>query len=207
MPRAPLTDDEIAAFRARAVDVAMRLFAEQGYHGVTLRTIATELGVSPMTPYRYFSGKDDIVESVRGLAYERMADASAAAVDGVDDPRERLVALGHGLVGFALDQPHAYRHMFELTQPDAPPIGSVLEAGRGWETMRTAVVDAIDGGVVAGDPDTVAHLLWASLHGLIALHLAHKLVIGRTLTDLLDPMLDGLLRGHAAPSLHERNTS
>jgi len=196
MPRAPLSAGEIAAFRARAVEVAMRLFAEHGYEGVTLRTLAAELGVSPMTPYRYFADKDDIVASVRALAYERLADASEAAVEGVHDPLGRLLALARGIVRFALDQPHAYRHLFELTQPDAPPVGSAVPAGRAWTALHGTVRGAVDAGVLAGDPDTVAHLLWASLHGLVALHLAHKLVIGRTLDDLLDPMLEGLIRGH-----------
>lgn len=198
MPRAALTQDEITAFRSRAVQVATRLFAEQGYEGVTLRAIAADLGVSPMTPYRYFDGKDDIVESVRWRAYERFAEISEAAVQGVTDPRERLLALGRGIVGWAQAEPHAYRHMFELNQPGgAPPIGSVEDAGRAWAVMRSAVADASAAGVLAGDADTVAHLLWAGVHGLVTLHLAHKLVIGRTLDDLLDPMLDGLLRGLA----------
>ncbi len=205
MPRTALTQDEIAAFRTRAVDVAMRLFADHGYEGVTLRTIAAELGVSPMTPYRYFQGKDDIVESVRVLAYERFADASEAAVAGIDDPLDRLRALGHGIARFALEQPHAYRHMFELAQPGTPPPpGQIEEAGRGWAVLRAAIVDAMALGRLAGDPDTVAHLFWAGLHGLLALHLAHKLVIGRTLDDLLDPLLDGLTRGHT-PAPTERN--
>lgn len=194
-----MTDDQVAAVRGQIAEVALRRFAEHGYDGVTLRAIAAELGVSAMTPYRYFPDRDAIIEAVRSLAYQRFADAGEDAVRGIEDPRERLLALGRGIVRFALSEPHAYRHMFELNQPDAtPPIGSVNEPGRGWRTVETAIADAVRAGVLAGDPLTLAHLFWAPVHGLIALHLAHKLVIGRTIEDLLEPLLEGLLRAHTA---------
>ncbi len=200
MPRTALSETDVAEFRGRLTEVAMRLFAEQGYEGVTLRALAAELGVSPMTPYRYFADKDEIIQSVRQLAYDRMADAGEAAVRGIADPAERLLAMGRGMVAFALAEPHAYRHMFELNQPDAAPrIGSVNPAGRGWASIMETVRGAVDAGVLAGDPLTLAHLMWASVHGLITLHLAHKLVIGRTIEDLLEPLLEGLLRAHAPP--------
>jgi AcrR family transcriptional regulator len=53
-----LTTEEVDAFRARAVDAAMGLFADRGYRGVTLRSLAEVLGVSAMTPYRYFENKE-----------------------------------------------------------------------------------------------------------------------------------------------------
>lgn len=200
MPRAALSDLEVERFRARLAEVAMRRFAEHGYEGVTLRALAAELEVSPMTPYRYFADKDDIIEAVRDLAYERFADAGEASLSGIADPRERLLAYGRGLVGFALAEPHAYRHLFEMNQPNATPqIGSVHPAGRAAAVLERTVSDAVEAGVLVGDPVTVGHLLWASLHGLIALHLAHKLVIGRTIEDLLEPLLAGLLRAHAPP--------
>ena len=63
--RAILTVEEVGAFRAKAVAAATRLFAERGYRGVTLRSLAKELGVSPMTPYRYFENKEELFAMVR----------------------------------------------------------------------------------------------------------------------------------------------
>ena len=44
---------------------AERLFAEHGVEAVTMRQLAAALGVSPMTPYRYFKDKDAILAAVR----------------------------------------------------------------------------------------------------------------------------------------------
>ena len=47
-----LSEQDIAAFRDRLCDVAERQFALHGAESVTIRQLASELGVSPMTPYR-----------------------------------------------------------------------------------------------------------------------------------------------------------
>ncbi|WP_223205970.1 TetR/AcrR family transcriptional regulator [Streptomyces xanthii] len=53
-PRAALTPQRI-------VDVAVELADAEGFAAVTMRRIATELGVAPMAAYRHVSGKDDLL--------------------------------------------------------------------------------------------------------------------------------------------------
>ena len=43
-----------------------------------MRQLAAELGVSPMTPYRYFEDKDAILAAVRATAFNRLAEALEA---------------------------------------------------------------------------------------------------------------------------------
>ena len=52
-----------------------------GLEAVTMRQLAAELGVSPMTPYRYFGDKDDILAAVRARAFDRHAEALETAYD------------------------------------------------------------------------------------------------------------------------------
>ena len=44
--------------RANYVEVALRLFAEHGYHGVTMDEVVAEAGGSKATLYRYFASKE-----------------------------------------------------------------------------------------------------------------------------------------------------
>jgi AcrR family transcriptional regulator len=176
VPRAALQPDDIAAFRRRAAAAATRLFARDGYDAVTMRALADELGVSAMTPYRYLAGKDELFALVRIQAFEQFAayldDARAAA-----DPAARLRRLKARYLRFAAEHADAYRIMFELRQPDDaarwPELGRA--ARRAFGCLLDAVTAAIDGGVLTGEPLTVAHLLWASTHGLVSLHLAGRL--------------------------------
>jgi AcrR family transcriptional regulator len=50
--------------RATIIDVAKRLFAQNGFHGVSIDEIVKEVGVSPAILYRHFSSKDELYEAV-----------------------------------------------------------------------------------------------------------------------------------------------
>jgi len=164
---------------------------------VTLRAIASEVGCSPMTPYRYFADKEAIFGAVRAAAYDRFAEAlrpsSQAPAKGL------LGELGNAYVGFAIAEPHAYRIMFELDQaPDEADPELRKSEGGAWSQLRRAVVRSIDAGIVAGDPDELAHCYWAALHGLVSLHLAGKLQLGLGLDQLVAPMLRAVVDGTRA---------
>jgi AcrR family transcriptional regulator len=201
MPRSALRQDQIEDFRDSLCEVALRQFAEHGYAGVSLRRLAAELGCSPMTPYRYFRDKDEILAAVRAAAFCRFADAQERSVEGLVDPRHRLEALGKAYLTFAQQEPHAYRVMFELHQnPDPGHTAQRRQEERAWQSLRGEVAAAIGAGVLGGDPDTVAHLLWAGLHGIVSLELAGKLRMGRTFDDLRDSMMEMSFRGNARES-------
>ncbi len=190
MPRAALTQSELDAFRDEICDAATRLFAERGYDGVTMRSIAAELGCSAMTPYRYFAGKGEIFSMVKADAYGRFADAQEQAATGTDDASERLSILARAYVEFAVAEPDAYRIMFELAQDDDGDHEEVqTQSQRAWAPLREAVGAAVAAGLIDGDADDVAHLYWAQVHGMVTLHLAGKLKLGRTLEEILGAML------------------
>lgn len=197
MPRAALSPEQIDDFRERLVAAATRLFARRGYDGVTLRAIASELGCSPMTPYRYFRDKAGIFAAVRTAAYASFADAQEAACSDPVGPVEVLAALGHAYVRFARDHADAYQLMFELGQPDPDGVPELRAAElRAISPLREWMGRAAGAGLVAGDPDVLTHVFWSGMHGIASLHLAGKLGFGLGIDDLLEPVLVTLLRGN-----------
>ena len=208
-PRAALSEDEVSAFRERICESATRLFAEQGYDAVTLRAIAADLGCSPMTPYRYFDGKDEIFAMVRVAAFKRFA----ACFDPImsrrwPDPLAKLYALGQAYIDFALADPDAYRIMFELHQDSASDHPDLLREGmRSWSPIRDGVAEAIEAGALNGDADTVAHIFWSAVHGLVSLELAGKLRLGRDLGQIAEPLFETLMKGNVAPAAAKEKRS
>jgi AcrR family transcriptional regulator len=203
MPRAALSQSEVDEFRDTLCAYATRLFAEQGYDGVTMRALATGLGCSPMTPYRYFENKAEIFRAVRAAGAARFANALENAVRGLTTHREKLSALTRAYVRFALAEPHAYRIMFELDQDQPPPEERDIDL-RSWRVMHAAVEAAIEDGVLDGDPQVVAHLLWSGVHGLVALHLSGMLRLGRNLEELVAAFIErelGRLRTRPTSSI------
>jgi AcrR family transcriptional regulator len=189
MPRAALRPDEVALFRAKVSEAAMHLFAQHGYEAVTMRAVAAELGCSPMTPYRYLAGKEELFVLVRVEAFKRFADRLEHALgrpgQGQDDAVARLRKLKRAYVRFALDEPDAYRIMFELRQPDPGNHPDLLaQSRRAFGCLHRTVQEAVSAGHLRGDPLTLAHLLWANTHGLVSLHLAGRLTLGRSIETL-----------------------
>jgi len=50
--------------RASIIEVAKRLFATKGFHGVSIDEIVREVGVSPAILYRHFASKEDLYQAV-----------------------------------------------------------------------------------------------------------------------------------------------
>src|SRR5512146_1829087 len=116
--RPPLTSGEIAEFRTRLCGVAERLFAEHGFPAVSMRQLAAALGCSATAAYRYFRDKEEILAAVRTAAFDRFASRMEDAARGSADARQRGLAIGAAHLDFVRAEPHAYRLMFDLTQPD-----------------------------------------------------------------------------------------
>lgn len=190
-----LSPAEIADFRERLLDAAEGLFAEHGIEAVTIRQLAAAVGVSPMTPYRYFKDKDAILAAARARAFDRHADALEQAYEASKDrdPIARADAIGAAYVRFALDNPEAYKLMFDIKQPGAWDYPDLRRAGdRSRATMTRHVRDLVAVGTLKGDPDMIGHLYWSALHGPLMLHFSGllppeygaKALIGR-LTEAL----------------------
>ncbi len=172
-----LSASEVGAFRARLCAVAQRRFARHGAEGVSMRGLADELHCSPMTPYRYFRDKDEILAAVRAAAFDRFADAlETAARKSGDDLRAAGQATGEAYIRFALSDPEAYRLMFDLSQPHPERYPELVRASSRARHMMSASLGAlVKAGIFVGDPQVLGCVFWATMHGLVVLHLAGKL--------------------------------
>jgi len=175
MPRV-LTQNDVADFRERLCEAATRLFDTRGREGFTMRELANELGVSAMTPYRYFRDKDDILAAVRARAFNRFADLLENAFLDAKTAPEKSAAVYQAYVGFAFGEPAAYKLMFDLSQPDESDYPELIDAStRAKATMTTYVRELVKAGILEGDPELIGRVFWASLHGAVVLKLAGKL--------------------------------
>lgn len=178
MPRV-LSESDVADFRERLCEVAEKLFAEKGPDAVTMRQLAAELGVSPMTPYRYFADKEDILAAVRTNGFNRFADALEGAYASARGVRAKGAAVGEAYVNFAFEHPQTYKAMFDLNQPHEENYPDLVAAAlRARATQTSYVKDLIAEGILAGDPEEIGRMFWAAAHGAVGLELAGKLPAG-----------------------------
>jgi AcrR family transcriptional regulator len=170
MPKT-LTKADVAQFRERICGAAETLFATRGPDGVTIRELADAVGVSAMTPYRYFKDRDAILAAVRARAFNRFADAMEAAharlrKDGGFRPDKAYL-------DFALANRHAYRLMFDTNQPTASRYPELVNAmDRARATMTSGWRELADAGTFTGDVELAGRQIWAAMHGAIMLELS-----------------------------------
>lgn len=172
MPKT-LSADDIQQFREAMRRVAEDAFATRGAQGVTMRELAKELGCSAMTPYRYFRDKDDILAMVRAAAFNRFAAHLEAAAENASS--DNRLAVSDAYVAFALDEPHAYRLMFDVNQPEGGYPDLAAAALRAQQMLSAHFERLVDAGLLEGDPQLIGYAYWASLHGFTMLALANQL--------------------------------
>ena len=164
MPRV-LTQAHVDQFRNRLCDVAARLYFEMGHDDFSMRDLAACVGVSAMTPYRYFGDKDGILAAVRARGAARLADQLEAAAP------QGAAAVMQAYINFAMMEPTYYRLIFDLSQPSV----QLAEGARQERRILSVISDAVAAGRRFSGAEGLARGLWAALHGAICLVLAGTL--------------------------------
>ncbi len=77
--------------RRRILDIAARLFREQGYAAVSLRMIAAEAGMKAASLYYHFASKEDLVVEILDEGIRSVQAAVEAALAGLETGDARLV--------------------------------------------------------------------------------------------------------------------
>lgn len=191
-------DHEKEELRQTILKVAGELFLEQGYDRFSMRQLAERIGYSVATPYLYFRDKDDLLFTVVDEGFARFKQQLAEAAVSSDDPWERLFALGQAYVRFGLRNPVYYQLMFMwrsdfLTQSATGEQSPRLEAFR---ILQDAVRYAMEAGAIEGDGEadveTYGDVLWATMHGVVALAISIPMFDServRKLTTLMREMI------------------
>jgi len=175
MPRV-LTPEAVSEFREKLLEVTQKLFADLGEAGVTMREIAAQLQVSPMTPYRYFKGKEEILAAARARAFTQFSKTLEDAYATPGTPLEKAGATGEAYIRFALENPSTYRLMFDIADHDTEKFPELEEAEKRARLTLTRHIPAlIEAGIYEGDPVLIGHVFWVMLHGAVTLQLSGKL--------------------------------
>jgi AcrR family transcriptional regulator len=91
--------------RERILDAATRLFREEGIHATSVDRVIAEADVAPMTVYRHFAGKDELVTAtLERWSGQWLGWLRSEAARGGDDPGARLDGLWDALEKWFADE-------------------------------------------------------------------------------------------------------
>lgn len=157
--------------RAEAKVIALRQLAEGGLPAVSINAIAKELGVSGPALYRYFKGRDDLLDQ---LVVDAYADLEATVRASRPDPRggtSPLAAYAAAYRGWAREHPHRYRLLFG--QPNDLHDGHSPELVAAAERLMIDLVGVLEASPAAPsatrkpDPQLADQLrAWAASRGI-----------------------------------------
>lgn len=91
--------------REQILQVAARLFARRGFHGVSIAELGAAVGVSGPALYRHFPGKEALLAEMLVGSSEYLLDGATARAARTEDPRQALAELVDFHVDFALRHP------------------------------------------------------------------------------------------------------
>lgn len=158
--------------KAALLDAALRLFAQHGYAGTSVRAIAREVGLSESVLYAHFAGKRAIYDAAMELAGPQ---AAVLAVDDAsgDDPAAFVVAFAARVLA-AWDTPRS-RQVMSLVSRDGLMHDAMLVSGiedalaylserfAGWQAagrIRAGLGDPGDLAYALLAPVAHARMLW-----------------------------------------------
>src|SRR3569832_2821861 len=116
MGKAERKERDSVEMKRRIIDVALKMFVEEGYEKTSIRNIAEKIEYSPTTLYLYYKDKDELLYDVQKECFEKL-DAEFLKKAKAEDPFERLKQICHTYVRYGIDNPELYDLMFIIRSP------------------------------------------------------------------------------------------
>lgn len=160
-----MTDTEQPSTRTDILDVAIPLFAASGYSGVSMRTIAKQVGISAASLYHHYPDKQSLYLATMERVFADKSEGITSAVDKLGTTEERLYAFVESFTTLMANDPH-FRMLFqrELLDGDEERLKLLANKvfGKAFKAMTELSTEL--------DPDGDAHMLAISIAGLVLFH-------------------------------------
>lgn len=189
--------------RGEILDAAAHLFAERGYHGVSIDDIGAAVGMTGPGIYRHFAGKEDVLAQMLLRISAELHDEGGRRVVAAPDAGAALDALLRWHVEFSLGQPALITvHGRELGNVPEPARRQIRRLQRLYVEEWVGVLSELFPDVPQARLRTAAHAAIGLLNSTpytVGKHGATELGAG-PMADLLVVMARAALLAAAAPA-------
>jgi AcrR family transcriptional regulator len=181
---------------AALLDAAETVLDRDGTAGVTVRAVAHQAAVSPMSVYNRFEHKEGLIVALATRTLEQLAEAIDVPED--IEPVERFRLACRCYRDFALRHPARYSLIFGTGSPLADQSSEVADSGHAVFTVLVDLIRAMGTGVRERDSTESAQIVWSAVHGAVTIEHAG---IGQTpnaaatFERMLDLLADRLADG------------
>ncbi|MFQ3246924.1 MAG: AcrR family transcriptional regulator [Arenicella sp.] len=192
--RPPISDDKRREMREKIAASTQFLFQKEGYRQISMRRIAAEVGCSPMTLYKYYDAKIDILHTLWSDVFEIIFNRLDSLELANKSPREQLVFLGSAYVSYWLENPEHYRLVFMtegVNQPDVSAFIANPKIVARYEVFLLAIANASPYELTHAELRQKLDAMMCFVNGI-----AHNLItISQHDWPPLDYLIDAAMRG------------
>ncbi len=180
------------------VEEATSLIRERGVEALSMRALASRIGVTAPALYAHFANRDALLRACAQIGYDELDARFRAGTPA--SPIDLVWISSRSYVRFAMDEPELFSLMF-MFRPDAIEI--TVEADNehgGASSVFDAMLENLAAAITAGDlraadPLDYGLALWAAVHGVATVG---ALAPGLDTDALTDRVVGGLLDGWKA---------
>jgi len=156
------------------VNAALEMLDSRGAEALSLRALASAVGVSHMAPYAHFKNKTELFQAIASAGFTGLAERMEA-VQQNQQPLSLILDYGTQYIEYAIANPALYKLMLSQTQT-APEMTE--ELSQASKKPHALLVEAFALAPQTSVPNTIrAQGAWAMVHGLSALITDGHLVI------------------------------
>lgn len=174
--------------REDIINQAWQLVDKNGLATLSLSKLAASLNIKAPSLYRYFRGKEALLQAVNLLTLQQLFTDLHQVIKEDDSPTDQMTAVLKAYRQFALKHPHTYRSIYQFNPPARPdedtlvqfvlPIQEIMEKIAGPEKSLTGLRGAL-----------------ALAHGFVLLEIEQQLQRGGNLAMDFDDAVRAYLRG------------
>jgi len=157
---------------------AKKLFIEKGIHQTKIRNIAHSINYSVGTVYVYYKDKNAILHDLHTLGFKQLG-GEMRVLFSVEDPMERLKALGRVYIRFAVENPDMYDLMFIMKAPmdflEQTKNDEWYEGKATFDFLLQTVQHCFNAGYFTGHRlEPLAFTIWSAVHGMCGLNISER---------------------------------
>ncbi len=172
----------IKTIQNRILEAALDIIVQDGFPALTMRRIASKIGMTAPNIYNYYKSKDELYISLVIQGFEILQRELTSVYEAHHEPVERGAALARAYINFGLKHSSYYDIMFTYPTPKYNDyVGTPLEKLSEVEykismdivELALDVVKSLMSEEIDGDEENVQMYFiasWSMLHGMISLY-------------------------------------
>ena len=166
------------------IQAGIKILAEEGIEGFSLRKVAREAGVTHSAPYAHFADKQAMIAAISTDGYRKVYERINAVMDQFpDDPLRQFIETAWVYVSFGFDEPDHFKITFSGSVEREREYPALVEmTGKTFDALRQLIIRCQQAGLIdKGEPDLAAVTMWGFAHGFV--YLIQESMVSHTVTN------------------------